>query len=1387
MIGILCIVMNTQVLAKPIVVYAGPDSGFCEDDQFELASLEASISGLVDDGTWISSGDGVFMPDNSGNGQLSVSQYYIPGPLDLQTGVFSLSLVSDPDPFNGFVYTDQTLIHLIGDVFPFCNAFLNVSLSEACETEINYLQLIVNPNYPIDLFNITLTDQWGNEIPNQTVGYEHIGTTIQYEAMHECSGQSCNGSIHIFDHYVPQPDCRDTIVSCLDSVLPDSLGFPIKTDSIPVKLDEFNYFIPKGDNCTDLHVHYNDERSEELCSSPYETVIERSWTLTDDYGNQSNCIETISVLRAGLDDVTFPGNYDGIDKPTILCSDNIPLDENDNPHPDYTGMPDAMHCQYLLSTYSDITFDFCGETKKINREWHIIEWCSNESMSMNQVIVLVDTLAPEIMCLDTMTISTNPYTCESLETLVPVPQVIDNCGQGTISAKLKDGNQLLDQWFSIGQDSVELPGLTMGNYSLEWIAIDDCGNDTTCVSTLVVEDTYKPFAICIQDTKVAIGSQGYSRVFASSIDNGSYDNCSLSDIKIRLLNDACLGMTEYHDFVDICCLNVGTTISVELRVTDHLGLSNYCEVNLLVEDKLAPEIYCPSDLTISCAYYASLHDLDDLGTVRENESDVQSIEIYDGINNGIVGQDGYFVENCYATISDTIVENLECDQGTVNRIFYAIDSFGNVDSCIQEITIINTDALEYDDISWPEDVVVDSCYSESLANLNYGEPTWVHSSCSMITFSSSVQVFEFTDGACVKLIRTFTLIDWCQFDGVNNEGIWEYEQIIKFENNVAPVINTCVDLDLCLYGDDCMELYHFKLDAEDDCTASDQLLISFHLINADNQNIIHQAESSEFDIELQPGNYIIEWVVEDKCGNSTECTQLVAIEDCKLPTPYCVGSVTLVINFDGVAELWTSDVDLGGEDNCTSQDQLVVSFDEFDTVLFVQYFCEDLENGVQDTFYQDLWYFDQAGNREYCTAQVIVQDNQDYCPNNFSSFDLNGLVLNSRLNPIGEVNLEIISDDESYEDSYYSADGEFAFQELPADNNYQLLLARDDSYLIGVSTLDILLIQNHILGLNPLSSPYDVYAADVDGSESVSGIDLVTMRKLILGKIIEFPNTENPWKFVKRDDELAAINPWFLSELIDIESSENENLYTEIMAMKLGDVNGTIQNIDASELESRSSERVELIIEERVNETAFIYDLSLPYTIGAVAGLEFNLGLNTDLENDIVVSSEYLVDFGDDHYNVLDNGELRVSFVGLDKIMLNKEEVFISIKSSMPLDFSLLDNIGNQIIATDKTLMINDIRNVKNVNYKDCYSFSGISIRGEQLVLNSEYFLERNLNISISDINGRSYQLNPVVVDGLYVYCDIPEAFKTGVQLLFVTIETNQCYSTHQLMNINTK
>jgi hypothetical protein len=42
---------------------------------------------------------------------------------------------------------------------------------------------------------------------------------------------------------------------------------------------------------------------------------------------------------------------------------------------------------------------------------------------------------------------------------------------------------------------------------------------------LEVIDDVLPYAICDEHTQVALGTNGIARLFATSLDDGSYDNC----------------------------------------------------------------------------------------------------------------------------------------------------------------------------------------------------------------------------------------------------------------------------------------------------------------------------------------------------------------------------------------------------------------------------------------------------------------------------------------------------------------------------------------------------------------------------------------------------------------------------------------------------------------------------------------------------------------------------------------------------------------------------------------------------------------------------------------------------------------------------------------------
>lgn len=66
--------------------------------------------------------------------------------------------------------------------------------------------------------------------------------------------------------------------------------------------------------------------------------------------------------------------------------------------------------------------------------------------------------------------------------------------------------------------------------------------------------------------------------------------------------------------------------------------------------------------------------------------------------------------------------------------------------------------------------------------------------------------------------------------------------------------------------------------------------------------------------------------------------------------------------------------------------------------------------------------------------------------------------------------------------------------------------------LNGVNVLDMILINQHILGITPLPTPYNWIAADANNSGSITPWDIVYVRKIILGLDYDYP--AGTWRFV---------------------------------------------------------------------------------------------------------------------------------------------------------------------------------------------------------------------------------------------------------------------------------
>ena len=113
------------------------------------------------------------------------------------------------------------------------------------------------------------------------------------------------------------------------------------------------------------------------------------------------------------------------------------------------------------------------------------------------------------------------------------------------------------------------------------------------------------------------------------------------------------------------------------------------------------------------------------------------------------------------------------------------------------------------------------------------------------------------------------------------------------------------------------------------------------------------------------------------------------------------------------------------------------------------------------------------------------------------------------------------------------ANGVYEFNMNTGD--YDVTPAKDINYLNGVTTYDLVLISKHILGTQLLDSPYKIIAADANNTQSVTTLDIVKLRALILHIDDELANNTS-WRFVDAN-HVFGTNVFDFPEFISLDGS----------------------------------------------------------------------------------------------------------------------------------------------------------------------------------------------------------------------------------------------------------
>jgi hypothetical protein len=358
-----------------------------------------------------------------------------------------------------------------------------------------------------------------------------------------------------------------------------------------------------------------------------------------------------------------------------------------------------------------------------------------------------------------------------------------------------------------------------------------------------------------------------------------------------------------------------------------------------------------------------------------------------------------------------------------------------------------------------------------------------------------------------------------------------------------------------------------------------------------------QADSNTYVLPRLPhGKHKIIWIIQDTCGNLQTCTSNFTIKDTQKPKISCLSGFSenfpaptqaFYFEYENVLQLAT--------DNTSPETALKFAIRKTGTGTgfpvaingittdHVVFFCEEIGyNSVE------LWVMDQAGNTNFCTTDVLFMDNNMVCEF-FSTTKIKGNVSTEADSGVAEVQIKATNPGGNgvppFEIITYTyPEGHFIFNGIPPQiQNVQIKPYKNDHPLNGVSTFDLVLISKHLLGIEPLNSPYKIIAADANKSNSVTSIDIIELRRLILGIYDSLPNNTS-WRFVDKYYVFPnPVNPFEAtfretSVFSDVPNQPNN----DFVAVKVGDVNGNaITSGSATASEVRTAHNLLLSTENR--------------------------------------------------------------------------------------------------------------------------------------------------------------------------------------------------------------
>ncbi|MCS7036273.1 MAG: HYR domain-containing protein [Saprospiraceae bacterium] len=944
-----------------------------------------------------------------------------------------------------------------------------------------------------------------------------------------------------------------------------------------------------SENCPgSVSTLFTDIRNSYPCDSvDMLEVIRRFWTVGDARGNFSTCVQVIERVRP-LQEVKLPQDT------TVACSASA--------HPNALGWPffQVGKRRYALgpsavcgleAAYSDTEQPLCGGARLLTRLWTVRNTCQANDPNAQpfvgeQVIELADSVGPTVHCPSIVGATLLEDGCSGTVDL-PDFVITDACSPIVRAVLHWDAADSLEAELTdfAGADTLrfdtlavfgQLADLNTGPLPMTLTLYDACDNVGVCEFTLDVRDRQKPIARCDTLITIFLDDKGNGSAPADLFDNGSTDDCRAVRFKVRRTAPSeCDSLPRWNDFVRFCCADIEADVVVTLRVYDAIVLSgsvpdsvgggHYSECHTRVEvlNNNLPRCQAPADVTIACTDFDPT--LKDYGDAT--------------LSCGV---------DSVAITLDSTQFSWTCGSGTLLRVFQVFDKNGASGQCTQQITGL-ADFNYY--IKFPDDVITADCHPSTMMTLPI-----IHSlGCEDVAFEFSDERVNVPE-ACYLLLRRWKIYNRCNYNPdqplivvpnprpnpiplhqnnwpgplvsspnappnlaptvvavtpghipTNFSTFWNpygngytYEQYIWVQDTEEPVISCASDtlkftnvtldnkdfwffqnLDLC-EADATVSVQTF-----DGCERSD-VLVSYRLF-----------------LDLD-GNGQVESVFP-----SPTQTPAGSIRYNNINNPNYTGGTQVEFDRRNVPAQKKYQFDIARFQNGdTLQVQLV--WRESGNPAFV---TPKLPRGI----HRIEWTVrDRCGNTAICT-QIIQVGAQPYsCAPSDETISGDIRTEQNEKAPGIIVELKGASPLQGPIIAYEVTNqkGEFSFT-VPFASTFVVQPSYDEDPVKGVTTLDLLTINRHILNLDLLPTPYRIIAADANSSRTVTTFDILELRKLILGIYTELPASPS-WRFVPTFHVFPDPSNPFLSPLPE-KISSSDSIPFSFIIIKVGDANASVK------------------------------------------------------------------------------------------------------------------------------------------------------------------------------------------------------------------------------------